>query len=648
VKSSLIDGAALPQAHENQRGFLMTAACSRRIRIVRAARALLPVLAALAGGCGHSTTAPPGTPVITFGSRNSSPDPDFAAYIVAIDSISLTANDGTVVTPLITPEIVDLEKYTSVTELVEAPAVPSGTYVSATITLDYSAASIWINFNGQPLLASVFDDTGAAFITQTVTVTFDPDHPLVVTAGQSVRLHVDVDLIASNTLTSTGPVRITAQPFAVISPAPQDATVMRARGLYVTTLTVPSGFFMNLRPFFDLVSALGALTVNTNAQTYFNINGVAYTGAAGLAAINTLQESTLIVADGTLDSLVGITPSFNATAIYAGTSQENPLDEQVSGTVSARSGDTLTLLGVTYQTPLGLYQYYADIPVGVGSGTLVSEDGVNAPGLSIGSISVGQEITVSGQAGLDATTGNLVDFDGTAGQVRLAPTQLWSTLSAVTPGSVTGDIVSLDNWASEAFNFKGTASGAGAVSPNAYVVNTGNLATTGITAGTLVQMQGSVAPFGLAPPDFTASSMVRGSSTEQVLVAEWTLGGATTPFSATTDAGLVIDLHNPLLSGVHSIRTGPTSIDLQSLPSSPLITTAGAPQNELELAIGSSTATGGIYVYNSNSGFIAKVQATFNGSNKIFRLTAYGQYNSTTNTFVATRIHVALEQVSPT
>jgi hypothetical protein len=142
--------------------------------------------------------------------------------------------------------------------------------------------------------------------------------------------------------------------------------------------------------------------------------------------------------------------------------------------------------------------------------------------------------------------------------------------------------------------------------------------------------------------------MVRGSSTEQVLVAEWTLGGATTPFSATTDAGLVIDLHNPLLSGVHSIRTGPTSIDLQSLPSSPLITTAGAPQNELELAIGSSTATGGIYVYNSNSGFIAKVQATFNGSNKIFRLTAYGQYNSTTNTFVATRIHVALEQVSPT
>ncbi len=61
---------------------------------------------------------------------------------------------------------------------------------------------------------------------------------------------------------------------------------MRARGLYVTTLTVPSGFFMNLRPFFDLVSALGALTVNTNAQTYFNINGVAYTGAAGVAAIN--------------------------------------------------------------------------------------------------------------------------------------------------------------------------------------------------------------------------------------------------------------------------------------------------------------------------------------------------------------------------
>ena len=148
---------------------------------------------------------------------------------------------------------------------------------------------------------------------------------------------------------------MTAQPFAVITPAAHDATLLRARGMFVTTLTVASGFYMNMRPFYDLVSALGALTVNTNAQTYFNINGVTLTGAAGLAAIETLQESTLIVADGTLDNLVGITPTFNATAIYAGTSQDNPLDEAITGAVSARSGDTVTVLGVTYLVPPGFF-----------------------------------------------------------------------------------------------------------------------------------------------------------------------------------------------------------------------------------------------------------------------------------------------------
>jgi hypothetical protein len=38
------------------------------------------------------------------------------------------------------------------------------------------------------------------------------------------------------------------------------------------------------------------------------------------------------------------------------------------------------------------------------------------------------------------------------------------------------------------------------------------------------------------------------------------------------------------------------------------------------------------------------VAATFNGSNKIFRLVAYGQYDSASNTFVASRIHVALHE----
>jgi hypothetical protein len=625
----------------------MTDARSRTTLIARAPHLLLAALSLLGVGCHSNNNTYPGTPVLTMGSMMSSPEPEFSAYIIAIDAITLTDNNGNVVEPLSTPETVDLTKLRDLSELVEAPAVPSATYVSVAITLDYSAASIWLNVNGQAVLATALDSTGAAMSADTVTITFDPHNPLVVTLGQSIRWNIDIDLAASNTILSISPAQVQVQPFVVASPAPADTTVMRARGLYVTTQSVPSGFIMNMRPFYDLVSALGALTVNTNAQTYFNINGVTYTGAAGLTAISGLLESTSVVAYGTLDSLVGITPSFNATSVYAGSSQEGDLAEYLTGTVVARSGDVITLRGVTYLDPQGVYAYYAETPVGIGSSTIVSEDGVAAPDLSIDSISVGQQINVSGQAGLNSTTGALVDLDATGGQVRLAQTQLWGTLTSATPTSATVNMLTLDNWAPSAFAFAGTATGSGAVNPGAYVVNTGAVNESAVTAGTLLQFNGLVTPFGTAPPDFTATTITPGSATEQVLICEWTHGGSPTPFSSVSNAGLVVDLSNAALDDVRYIRTGPATLDLKTLPASPLITTVGAPASALQLAIGSFTATNGVSVYNNMADFISKVQASFPAgtANRIFRLTAYGQYNSTTNTFVATRIHVALQDV---
>jgi hypothetical protein len=626
----------------------MTDARSRTTLIARAPHLLLVALSLLAVGCHSNNNTYPGTPVLTMGSMMSSPEPEFSAYIIAIDAITLTDNNGNVVEPLSTPETVDLTKLTDLSELVEAPAVPAATYVSAAITLDYTAASIWLNVNGQAVPATALDSTGAPMSADTVTITFDPHNPLVITLGQSIRWNIDIDLAASNTILSTSPAEIQVQPFVVASPAPADTTVMRARGLYVTTQSVPSGFIMNMRPFYDLVSELGALTVNTNAQTYFNINGVAYTGAAGVTAIGGLLESTSVVAYGTLESLVGITPSFNATSVYAGSSQEGGIAEYLTGTVFARSGDVIALRGVTYLDPQGIYAYYAETPVGIGSSTIVSEDGVAAPNLSIDSISVGQRINVSGQAGLNSTTGALLNLDATGGQVRLAQTQLWGTLTSATPTSATVDMLTLDNWSPSAFAFAGTATDGGASDHDAYVVNTGAVNESGVTAGTLLQFNGLVTPFGTAPPDFTATTVTPGSATEQVLICEWTHGGSPTPFSSVSNAGLVVDLSNAALDDVRYIRTGPAMLDLKTLPASPLITTVGAPASALQLAVGSFTATKGVSVYNNMADFISKVQATFpagSTTNKIFRLTAYGQYNSTTNTFVATRIHVALQDV---
>ena len=101
---------------------------------------------------------------------------------------------------------------------------------------------------------------------------------------------------------------------------------------------------MNARSFFDTQgSPSGAIEVLTDSNTAYNINGVIYQGAAGLAAIKGLQINTIIEAYGTLDNLNNITPSFTATQVYAGVAVENLLTDRITGTVTSLSGDTLNI-----------------------------------------------------------------------------------------------------------------------------------------------------------------------------------------------------------------------------------------------------------------------------------------------------------------
>ena len=629
-----------------------------RTRGSRASARTLTVLVsgftALLAGCGTRSTASLGTPVITLAHTSS----DFAAYRVAIDpnSITLTDTNGGIVPALAqqqTSESVDLAAPGDLTELLGAPAQPAATYKSATLTLDYTSASIWVNINGQAVAATAVDSAGKAITTQTLTVTFDPNHRLVITRGESTRLAIDFDLAAFNSInTATTPPTVTVRPFLVMTPAPADATLIRARGLLVTVEGGSSDYVINVQPLTDLASALGAVTVNTNAQTYFNINGVAYTGVAGLTAMASLQTNAPTAAYGTLGDLSGITPGFHATAVYAGTSLESPTAlDHISGVVGARSGNTLTVHGATFLTP-GTFSYTAsyanNATVTVGSVTVVSEDGVAASGLTPAAISVGQQLDVSGQGAVD--TAGHISLDARAGQVRLASTRLWGTLNSATPGSALLDVLSLGNFAPAGLNFAGTGSTV-AANPSAYALNTGALDESGTAAGTLLQVDGIVNAFGSAPPDFTATAITAGTATEQRLVVEWINGGgATAPFTSASSSGLVVNLSNAALGAIHEIRTGPAGPantgpgvrDLTALPASPLITTVGADQSKLQLAIGSATLSTGVSVFNSISGFATALSSTFKGTNKIYRLVAVGQYNTGTNTFVASRISVAL------
>jgi hypothetical protein len=462
----------------------MTVVRTRRSGSARALTALALGFTALLAGCSGRSTFTPGTPVVTLSGSG-----DFAAYRVTLDSITLTDTNGAVQNPIpqMPPESVDLAALTDLTELLGVQAPPAGTYKSATLTLDYSTASIWVNVNGQAVSATAVDSTGKALTTITVTITFDPNHPLVITQGKSTRLAIDIDLAASNSInTSTTPATVTVRPFPVMTPAPVDATLIRVRGRIVTVESGSSDYVMNVRPLTDLTSALGAVTVSTNAQTYFNIDGVAYSGAAGLTAMASLPENSTSAASGTLGDLSGIKPGFHATAVYAGTSLESPVAQRIGGVVSARNGNTLTVHGATFLTfipgNVGYSATYANnATVTLGSATVVSEDGVAASGLTPAAISVGQQLVVSGLGSVD-TAGNIT-LDATAGQVRLASTRIWGMLNSATAGSASLDVLSLGNFAPAGFNFAGTGSGGQSANPSAYALNTGSLDQSGTAAG---------------------------------------------------------------------------------------------------------------------------------------------------------------------
>lgn len=620
----------------------MTLVRTDRARLVRALRLCCVGLIALIAGCGGNTNIVYGTAVISVQATNN----QFLSYQVGIDSITLTRNDGIVVEPLSTPETVDFTKITDIAELLGSPALPTGTYLSASITLDYSVPSIWIDEAGKAVELTPVDTSATVMSTAVITVTFDPSNPLVINSQQSSRLALNFNLGAANAVIPAS-AAVVVQPFMYATPVAVDSTPMRARGLYVTEMSVTNGFIMNARPFIDQFSALGAQTVNTTATTYFNINGVVYIGSAGLAALNNQPENSLVLAYGTLGNLSGITPTFNATSVYAGIIVQSPIDDELTGVVSARTANTLTVAGGTYFTPLDQTQFFPTSTVTIGSGTLVGIDGSAATGLTAADVSVGQQVTIFGQGTVNAADTTL-SIDATAGAVRLQSTRLWGTLTSASPGSATLGMLTLGNFLPAGFNFAGTgASAAQDAAAGSYVVNTGTIDESGTVAGTVLQMDGLVTAFGTAPPDFTATAVASGTAIPQVLVVQWQSTGATAPFTNTNySAGLTVNLSSTNITATHYILTGPSIVDLKTLPASPQITYA---PSKLQLAVGLPTSgepsagtEGSVTVCNSVATFVTAMTAAFNGTNGIYGLVAVGQYDSATNTFNATQINVNL------
>jgi hypothetical protein len=600
--------------------------------LFKAASALVCMAAVFAAGCHRQGNI--SYYGIAWVDVTAEPAPQYASYIVNIDSITLTRSDDTLYTAVATPEVVDLTQIHNIAELWSSGSIPDGTYIAATITLDYTDAVIAVRQGDTSVSCSPSPATGGCAIldatskttptTYAVTVLFDPQNQPTITptyaSTSAALMAVDIDLPASGYIdNSTSTPTVYVRPYMTIGHQPSDTKLIRVRGPLANSSVDVNTYTVYIRPFYDEANNIGQLTLFSQPTTVYTLNGNTYVGNSGLDALSVLSAGSTMTAGYTTfqpdyNPLNGAyAGSFNLQYVVAGSTLEDIYTNGISGDVIARTGNTLTLRGSTLiLTTDDTFAYeVADCNVVVGSGTIVTaDDNPLLKNLTESSIAVGDHITARGtifQASAGQTCGLVtlgeavyLDSTGTiatnTGSVRLQPNEAFGTLVSAAPGSLVMDLTSIDYWPVGAYNLAGN--GPTTPVPTAFSVNTEGLSLpAGTVPGDPIWVSGYASSFGQAPPDYlsfalnnelsvqTAGALLGGGVPttpgtgacgvgsevcDPAVLSVLWAAGTTTPFTTFSDASFIINLSNAAITAA-TIQIGSEALVMSSLPSSPVI-----------------------------------------------------------------------------
>ena len=508
---------------------------------------------------------------------------DFVSYIVKIDSLTLTRSDGTTVQTVPAATQVDFTQLVNLSEIVAAHQLPPGDYTSAQLTLDYSNADIVVSTQSGnfPVPAGdLIDGATGQPISAPITVTLSfANNPLVITDGTVSNLGIDFNLTASNTVDLTAnPITVTVEPVLSASLAPATTKQIHVRGPLVSVSTGGGDYVIDVRPFADPDSDFGQLTVDTTSTTTFLINGTSYAGPAGLTAMAALSAGTLTTAYGTWDKT---SDTFTASIVHAGTSVAGVSGDSVFGTVVARSGDTMTLDNSLLFMPVSsnsnpddAMNFQRQVTVTVGSGTTVAAEGQSGT-FGIADISVGQRVRFTGTL---STNNSGTSLDATSGSALLEPTRGDGLYSGSASGSIIVSLQDLGHVQASALDFAGTGtSSSNDASASSYEVQIPSTFSTSLFAtGLPVQFTGFVTPFGSAPPDFSAMTVVSYGQAQAMLHAAWSSPGSTTAFTSLSSTELVVGQTALQSATVHFIRIDDNLVDASTLSGGVTLVPAGS------------------------------------------------------------------------
>src|SRR5437867_4933784 len=546
---------------------------------------------------------------------------DFLTYTVDVTSLTLTKADNTTVVQTLPQRTrIDFAQVVDLTEFITGATIPAGTYVSATLNVDYTNADIQVDDGtGIPVavpLANILDSQNRQVTTLPMKVTLDNARQLVIAPLVSSLLDLDFNLAASNLVDMSNPASpvVTVNPLLVADVNPDAPKPHRIRGPLDAVDMQARSFTLILRPFNLLQGDHGRISFITDSNTTYEINQTTYQGSSGLTVLAQQPRLTATVALGTLDL---VTRRFIATEVLAGSSVPFGTSDVVTGNVIARSNNNiLTVQGAEIARSDGTLSFRNTVSVTIASGTKVVKQTAVGGTFDIGSISVGQRVTVFGTLDAPGTSMN-----ASTGLVRLLVTQLNGHANGAPAGNnLVMTLDRIDGRPIGLFNFSGTGTAPGTdANPSSYQVAAGALPLTGITSGTPLKVRGFVQPFGqaTATDDFHAITLIDVTNAPATLVVGWPSLEAA-PFNSYPPGGLVVNLLNA--GSLHDIFRGGVDTPLSTAAADAPTVQASNPARGV-FVIGE---TGTVQVYTRLSAYQAALQLKLAAGRKARSFVATG------------------------
>lgn len=551
---------------------------------------------------------------------------DFLSYTVDVTSIKLKKAGGAIIEVVPEQTRIDFAQYVEMTEFFTAVTIPSGIYTSIEMTLDYQNAGIQVEgANGDPVKAIVTDSEGTQIDTTEITVDLGENGLLRVFPGLPSFITLDFDLESSHVLDmETSPVTAELDPVVIADTILEDPKPHLVRGALAKVNTDDNFFAVDLRPFRFKQGRFGTAFVTTDEETHYEIDGETYFGDEGLEALSLLDAKTAVLVTGDISISQR---QYMASHVVAGSSLPWGEKDIVTGNVIARDGNTATIRGATLVRASGAVIFRNNVDVILADATKVTQ--VGSGEVSADAISVGQRLSVYGDISVESEEYTLLD--ATDGGARLHITSLCGTVVSLEP--LTVNLQAINGRPSSVYDFTGTGSAtANDSNPDFYEINTENLSLSGVSIGDPVRIRGFAQPFGQAPEDFDATTIIDVSSVVSRVMIRWDQPGADTSLTISDDE-LTVDTESEELGLIHHIRRAGINTDIALAGETMTIVPRTEKTGLFVIKLPHKTLV--FYRYDN---YETALQAAIDSSLTIKQIRAAGRYDDDENRLVATAI----------